>query len=157
MKLLLWLARLLMLRPGEGRVMLFLYPFTLIAGFGLSIGQVSSDALFFKLYGMEYLPHMYALIAVVLVPASLAYAAFVDRLTPHRLFVYMLVGVCATVGLAWLLHNPVVTAPIIGPRTMQQLEDSLKVPDLKLDEKTLAKLDDIFPGPGGEAPEAYAW
>ena len=63
----------------------------------------------------------------------------------------------ATVGLAWLLHNPVVTAPIIGPRTMQQLEDSFKVPDLKLDEKTLAKLDDIFPGPGGEAPEAYAW
>jgi hypothetical protein len=103
MKLLLWLARLLMLRPGEGRVMLFLYPFTLIAGFGLSIGQVSSDALFFKLYGMEYLPHMYALIAVVLVPASLAYAAFVDRLTPHRLFVYMLVGICATVGLAWLI------------------------------------------------------
>ena len=63
----------------------------------------------------------------------------------------------ATVGLAWLLHNPVETAPIIGPRTMQQLEDSFKVPDLKLDEKTLAKLDDIFPGPGGEAPEAYAW
>jgi len=98
-----WLARLLMLRPGEGRVMAFLYTISLIAGFGLSIGQVSSDALFFKLYGMDYLPHMYALIALVLVPASLAYAAFVDRLTPHRLFVYMLVGICATVGIAWLI------------------------------------------------------
>ncbi|MEZ5277237.1 MAG: aldo/keto reductase [Opitutaceae bacterium] len=63
----------------------------------------------------------------------------------------------ATVGLAWLLHNPVVTAPIIGPRTIKQLEDSLRVPDLKLDAKTLAKLDEIFPGPGGAAPEAYAW
>jgi len=99
----LWLSRLLMLRAGEGRIMVFLYVFSLIAGFGLSIGQVSSDALFFKLYGMEYLPHMYALIALILAPASLAYAAFVDRLTPHRLFVYMLVGVCATVGISWLI------------------------------------------------------
>jgi hypothetical protein len=98
-----WLFSLLMLRPGEGRSMVFLYFFSLIAGFGLSIGQVSSDALFFKLYGMAYLPHMYALIALVLVPASLAYAAFVDRLTPHRLFVYMLVGICAIVGMAWLI------------------------------------------------------
>jgi len=63
----------------------------------------------------------------------------------------------ATVGLAWLLHNPVVTAPIIGPRTMKHLEDSLRVPDVALDEKTLKKLDEIFPGPGGEAPKAYAW
>lgn len=63
----------------------------------------------------------------------------------------------ATVGLAWLLHNPVVTAPIVGPRTIQQLEDCLRVPDIALDEKTLKKLDEIFPGPGGEAPKAYAW
>jgi hypothetical protein len=97
-----WLYDLLMLRPGEGRVMVFLYAFSLIAGFGLSIGSVSSDALFFKLYGMEYLPHMYALIALFLAPASLAYAAYVDRLTPHRLFVYMLIGVAAIVGIAWL-------------------------------------------------------
>ncbi|MEX1071736.1 MAG: aldo/keto reductase [Anaerolineales bacterium] len=63
----------------------------------------------------------------------------------------------ATVALAWLLHNPVVTAPIIGPRTMQQLEESLPALDLKLDATTLAKLDEIWPGPGGAAPEAYAW
>ena len=103
MRFLRWLFSLLMLRPGEGRIMTFLYAFSLIAGFGLSIGQVSSDALFFKLYGMQYLPHMYALIALILAPASLAYAAFVDRLTPHRLFVYMLIGVCAIVGTAWLI------------------------------------------------------
>ncbi|MGH2583181.1 MAG: aldo/keto reductase, partial [Anaerolineales bacterium] len=63
----------------------------------------------------------------------------------------------ATVALAWLLHNPAVTAPIIGPRTMQQLEDSIPAVSLKLDEETLSKLDEIWPGPGGEAPEAYAW
>jgi aryl-alcohol dehydrogenase-like predicted oxidoreductase len=63
----------------------------------------------------------------------------------------------AVVGLAWLLHNPVVTAPIIGPRTMEQLESAVRATDLELDEETLGKLDEIFPGPGGEAPKAYAW
>lgn len=63
----------------------------------------------------------------------------------------------ADVALAWLLHNPVVTAPIIGPRTMEQLETSTRALEIKLDEKTLAKLDEIWPGPGGAAPEAYAW
>jgi len=63
----------------------------------------------------------------------------------------------ANVALAWLLHNPVVTAPIIGPRTKEQLEGSLRPLEIKLSEDTLKKLDEIFPGPGGEAPEAYAW
>ncbi len=63
----------------------------------------------------------------------------------------------ATVALAWLLHNPVVTAPIIGPRTMEQLESAVRATEVTLDEATLASLDEIFPGPGGEAPNAYAW
>jgi len=61
------------------------------------------------------------------------------------------------VALAWLLHNPVVTAPIIGPRTMEQLESAVRATEIELDEETLKKLDEIFPGPGGEAPKAYAW
>jgi aryl-alcohol dehydrogenase-like predicted oxidoreductase len=61
------------------------------------------------------------------------------------------------VALAWMLQNPVVTAPIIGPRTMDQLTGSLRALDLKLDEATVKQLDEIWPGPGGEAPEAYAW
>ncbi len=63
----------------------------------------------------------------------------------------------AVVGLAWLLANPVVTAPIIGPRTIEQLESALRATALKLDAEVLSKLDAIFPGPGGEAPKAYAW
>lgn len=63
----------------------------------------------------------------------------------------------AEVALAWLLHNPVVTAPIIGPRTIDQLESAVRACSIHLDEDTLKKLDDIFPGPGGEAPMAYAW
>ncbi len=63
----------------------------------------------------------------------------------------------ADVALAWLLHNPVVTAPIIGPRTVQQVDDALGALDVRLDDDVLAELDGIFPGPGGAAPEAYAW
>jgi len=63
----------------------------------------------------------------------------------------------ANVALTWLLRNPVVTAPIIGPRTLEQLEGSLRSLELTLNEEVLAKLDTIWPGPGGEAPEAYAW
>ena len=63
----------------------------------------------------------------------------------------------ADVALAWLLHNPVVTAPIIGPRTMEQLTGPMHALEIKLDDAALKKLDEIWPGPGGEAPEAYAW
>lgn len=63
----------------------------------------------------------------------------------------------AEVAVARLLQNPMVTAPIIGPRTLEQFFDSLHALDIELDDTTMAKLDDIWPGPGGEAPEAYAW
>jgi aryl-alcohol dehydrogenase-like predicted oxidoreductase len=63
----------------------------------------------------------------------------------------------ADLALAWVLTNPVVTAPIVGPRTMEQLEGSLHALEMTLSTETLAKLDAIFPGPGGAAPEAYAW
>ena len=63
----------------------------------------------------------------------------------------------ADVALAWLLRNPTVTAPIIGPRTREQLTGSLRALELKLAPESVARLDAIWPGPGGEAPEAYAW
>ncbi len=63
----------------------------------------------------------------------------------------------ADVALAWLLSNPAVTAPIIGPRTSEQLDGAMRALDLTLEPATLAELDTIFPGPGGEAPKAYAW
>lgn len=63
----------------------------------------------------------------------------------------------ADVALAWLLHQPAVTAPIIGPRTMAQFEGNLRALDVALPSEILARLDEIWPGPGGAAPEAYAW
>lgn len=63
----------------------------------------------------------------------------------------------ANVALAWLLANPAVTAPIIGPRTLAQFEETLRAVDIVLPEDFLKELDKVFPGPGGKAPEAYAW
>ena len=63
----------------------------------------------------------------------------------------------AEVALAWVIHNPVVTAPIIGPRTMEHLTDALKATKIRFKKDELKQIDEIWPGPGGEAPEAYAW
>lgn len=60
------------------------------------------------------------------------------------------------VALAWLLSKPYVTAPIIGPRTFEQLETATAALDLRLTEAQVAILEEIFPSPG-RAPEAYAW
>ncbi|MEP6851242.1 MAG: aldo/keto reductase [bacterium] len=60
------------------------------------------------------------------------------------------------VALAWLLHQPAVTAPIVGPRTQEQLDASVRSLDVTLDDKALARVDEIFPG-HKTAPEDYAW
>ncbi len=87
-----------------------------------------------------------------------------ERLAKHREQVQQYEDLCneigqnpAEVALAWVLAQPGVTAPIIGPRTADQLEGNLRALDLVLDDKTMARLDEIWPGPGGTAPEAYAW
>ena len=82
---------------------------------------------------------------------------FRPRLEAYEAFCRDLGEKPADVGLAWLLKNPVVTAPIIGPRTLEQLNGTLRALELILSEDALKKLDEIFPGPGGQAPEAYAW
>lgn len=63
----------------------------------------------------------------------------------------------ANVALAWLISDPVVTAPIIGPRTVEQFDNALRAVEIELTDDILKQLDEIFPGPGSAAPEAYAW
>lgn len=76
----------------------------------------------------------------------------------------------ADVALAWMLHVPGITAPIIGPRTMEQLKGNLHALEIKLAPEQMRTLDDIWPPAGVpeiqrdnknpfrlEAPEAYAW
>ena len=63
----------------------------------------------------------------------------------------------ANVATAWTLAQPGLTAAITGPRTLEQLRHMLPAADLRLDDAMLTRLDELFPGPGGSAPEAYAW
>jgi aryl-alcohol dehydrogenase-like predicted oxidoreductase len=84
-------------------------------------------------------------------------------LTEHRDKIEAYEKLCAALGerpasvaLAWLLANPAVTAPIIGPRTLDQLDGSMRALELTLDDDVMRRLDEIFPGPGA-APEAFAW
>ncbi|HLH79872.1 MAG TPA: aldo/keto reductase [Chthonomonas sp.] len=62
----------------------------------------------------------------------------------------------ANVAIAWMLQNPVITAPIIGPRTIEQLNDIVRALEIKLDEETNKRIEAIFPG-YKTAPEEYAW
>jgi len=48
-------------------------------------------------------------------------------------------------ALAWAMQRPGITSPIIGPRSMQQLEDNLRALEITLEESFLEKLDEIFP------------
>jgi len=63
----------------------------------------------------------------------------------------------ADIAIAWLVHQPAMTAPIVGPRTAGQLDDNIHALSIKLSPEHMKALDEIFPGPGGTAPEAYAW
>lgn len=80
-----------------------------------------------------------------------------DQVDAYELFAKERGWAPAALGLAWLLHQPGVTGPIIGPRTVAQLESAVSALEITLSDEDLRRLDEIFPGPGGQAPEAYAW
>jgi aryl-alcohol dehydrogenase-like predicted oxidoreductase len=87
----------------------------------------------------------------------------VDTLAKHREQVEQYENYCEELGLepgdvalAWLLAQPAVTAPIVGPRTVDQLDAAVRALDIELDAKALERLDEIFPG-HKTAPEDYAW
>ena len=123
-----------------------------------------------KAYGIGLIPWSplaRGLLAGALKPASVGRRADEDvkkEIDRHRQKLEAYEALCrdmgerpADVALAWLLQQPVVTAPIIGPRTMDQLNGSMRALTLMLSGDQLKRLDAIFPGPGGPAPEAYAW
>jgi len=79
-----------------------------------------------------------------------------DQLVAYEDFARELGVEPAQLGLAWLLHQPAVTGPIVGPRTASHLTSAIRALDVKLDSGALGRLDEIFPG-YKTAPEDYAW
>ena len=82
---------------------------------------------------------------------------YTSQLSQYEEFCQQIGEKPADVALAWLLANPVVTAPILGPRKMDQLTESLRALEIKFSPEQMEKLNEIWPGPGGESPEAFAW
>jgi aryl-alcohol dehydrogenase-like predicted oxidoreductase len=82
---------------------------------------------------------------------------YADQIRQYEDFCQEIGEIPANVALAWLLANPVVTAPIVGPRKMEQLNESPRAVEIKLSREQMDRLNEIWPGPKGESPEAFAW
>jgi len=68
-------------------------------------------------------------------------------------------------ALAWCAQQPGITSPIIGPRTMEQLEDNLGALNVKITDEDKTRIDAVAP-PGREivsyyeadfGPHQYRW
>jgi aryl-alcohol dehydrogenase-like predicted oxidoreductase len=57
-------------------------------------------------------------------------------------------------AVAWVLANPIVTSAIIGPRTMEQFEDSLPALELRLTAEDERAIDDLVP-PGWKTGRGF--
>lgn len=57
-------------------------------------------------------------------------------------------------ALAWCAQQPGITSPIIGPRTMPQLDDNLGALDVKITDEDRARIDALIP-PGTEVVSYY--
>ena len=85
-------------------------------------------------------------------PGNQAKLAAVDALTELAESIDLTL---VELAVAFTLAHPAVTSPIIGPRTMEQLESQLAIPDITLDTATLDRIDEIVP-PGTNLADADA-
>lgn len=60
----------------------------------------------------------------------------------------------AQLSILWTKDQPGITAPLIGPRTVKQLEDLIPVKDMKLDDEIRAACDALVP-PGSVAADFH--
>ena len=84
------------------------------------------------------------------------YASLAHQLDEYEALCAKLGHSLAEVALAWLLHRPVVSTVIAGPRTKAHLEAAVGALSVTLGSDALAELDRIWPGPG-IAPKSYSW
>jgi hypothetical protein len=97
------LCSFILIRDKEyGQVAYFFSVFFLI-GCGMALGRGTADALFFKRYGIEYLPLMYIVVSLFLCMTSVAYAAFADRIPSERFFNILFASLIALLLFNWAL------------------------------------------------------
>ena len=97
------LGKLFLVHEGEtGNVLYFLFFFMIVSA-GMAVGHGTADALFFKRFGIEYLPVMYIIQSLLLALVSTLYAAFADRVPAESFFKVLLGILAALVAASWLI------------------------------------------------------
>jgi ATP/ADP translocase len=97
------LGKLFLVHEGEtGTVLYFLFFFMIVSA-GMAVGHGTADALFFKRFGIEYLPVMYIIQSLLLAMVSTLYAAFADRVPAESFFKVLLGILAALVAASWLI------------------------------------------------------
>lgn len=97
------LAGIFLVKPNESRLVVYNLLLFVFLGIGLALGRGTADALFFKRYGIEYLPWVYVLSAIALAASCTLYAAFADRLSSERFFKYILGALATLLFIVWVL------------------------------------------------------
>lgn len=97
------LLKLLNLQPGEGRKLAILYLLVFVIGTSLLWGASISRALFLKRLGVEWLPLMYILSALLTFPVTVLYTSLVDRVSNASLLRGLFAGVAMVLAICWLL------------------------------------------------------
>ena len=97
------LKKLLMIQEEESwQVAYFLFFFLLVSA-GMAVGRSTADAMFFKRFGIEYLPVMYIIQSFTLATVSTLYAAFADRVPAESFFKALFGVLILLVGASWLI------------------------------------------------------
>ena len=99
------LLRLLLVREDEKVTVLYFLSFFFIVGCGLAMGKASAEALFFKRYGIEYLPVMYIALGIVLSLVSIIYASFADRMSAEKFYLRIFLAFSILLILCWAGMN----------------------------------------------------
>jgi CRP-like cAMP-binding protein/HEAT repeat protein len=110
------LRKLLNLKAGEGRKASILYILGLVIATSLVWGGAIARGLFLKQVGIEWLPLMFILEALLTLPVTMVYAALVDRVSNARLLAIIFGGVGAILLAAWgllLVNEWLVAIPYI--------------------------------------------
>ena len=95
------IGKLLLVQANEiSHVRYFFFLFMLI-GCGMALGRGTTDALFFKRYGIEFLPMMYIILGFFLSTVSIVYAAYSDRISSERFFYILFITFIILLVGAW--------------------------------------------------------
>jgi len=98
-------ANNILIKDTELKQVAYFFLFFVILGCGTALGRGATDVLFFKRYGIEYLPQMYILLSFVLCGVSLGYAAYADRISAERFFKIIFFSLISLLVINWLLMS----------------------------------------------------